>query len=862
MRKLLYILLAVFLLVPTLAQLGVTGTANRAAAQSEPAAIEQPGIIGLPDFDIRHEITKLQTSSASSSGASSSGGAIESAAVKARMNSVEAFRASLAPSSRDKLQVEFNEAGVPKMFFNYVEPLSEERGGAPDRIARDFLRGNTKVFGLAAREVRRLKLENIDDDEGTTFLSYRQMIGDIPVFQGQVQVAINSRGQVISVNEGMVIPNGKVSDQTKISEEEAIKKAFQYAAREAAHPPVLLEPRTERGGRAVFANPLGANFDDILSDLRVMLVGEKAVTVWHLYVDVGPSEWYELCIDADNGALLLRYNLYADVAQGTVYRQSPQVGSRTLESFVGDTAINTSAGWMGTSTVTTGNNVEAYLDTDANNAPDPNNTTGLSNGHAFSSTQDFTFPFSTGVDPRTQRPAVVTNLFYFINIAHDFHYRLGFTESARNFQTNNFGRGGLGNDSVRGEAQDGSGTNNANFATPPDGSRPRMQQFLFTQGTTSLSDDRDSSQDGDVVFHEFGHGVSNRLVGGGSTSCLGGTQAGAMGEGWSDYWAITFYNDGRVGEYVTNNQTNGIRRAAYTVPANPIHDSYADLGVGGFAVHRDGEVWCATLWDLRAQLGATVTDRLVLEGMKFTPCSPSFLNARDGILQADQALNGGANRCAIWTVFARHGMGVSASGNNGTTHNAATDVPADCGGGGATTVFFDNFETSLGWVTNPNGTDTATTGQWERGDPAATTSNGAKQLGTTVSGLNDLVTGRLAGAAAGDFDVDSGVTSIQSPLITLPSTGTLSLSFSFYLAHGSNATSADFLRISIVSGATTTTVFQRLGAAVDVDGVWASSSASLNAFAGQTVRIRIEAADASTASLIEAGVDDVRVTRQ
>jgi hypothetical protein len=98
------------------------------------------------------------------------------------------------------------------------------------------------------------------------------------------------------------------------------------------------------------------------------------------------------------------------------------------------------------------------------------------------------------------------------------------------------------------------------------------------------------------------------------------------------------------------------------------------------AVHNDGEVWAATLWDLRTQLGAATTDLLVLNGMKFTPTRPSFLNARDGILQADQNLNGGANRCAIWTVFARHGMGVSAVGNDGTTHTAASDLPSDCGG--------------------------------------------------------------------------------------------------------------------------------------------------------------------------------------
>ena len=124
----------------------------------------------------------------------------------------------------------------------------------------------------------------------------------------------------------------------------------------------------------------------------------------------------------------------------------------------------------------------------------------------------------------------------------------------------------------------------------------------------------------------------------------------------------------------------GIRRAAYAVPAATVHDSYADVCVGGCQVHRDGEVWAATLWDLRTQLGATISDNLVLNGMKFTPNRPSFLNARDGILQADQNLNGGANRCAIWTVFARHGMGVSAVGNDGTTHTAATNLPSDCGG--------------------------------------------------------------------------------------------------------------------------------------------------------------------------------------
>jgi hypothetical protein len=176
-------------------------------------------------------------------------------------------------------------------------------------------------------------------------------------------------------------------------------------------------------------------------------------------------------------------------------------------------------------------------------------------------------------------------------------------------------------------------------------------------------------------------------------------------------------------------------------------------------------------------------------------------------------------------------------------------------------VYFDNFETATGWTTNPNGTDTATTGQWVRGNPATTTSGVTLQLGTTVSGSNDLVTGAAAGTGAGSFDIDGGTTSIQSPTIALPAGATLTLSFSWYLAHLNNASNADFFRVSVVSGTNVTQVFNQVGAATNRAGAWATANVNLSGFAGQTIRIRVEAADAATASLVEAGVDDVRITR-
>jgi hypothetical protein len=179
-----------------------------------------------------------------------------------------------------------------------------------------------------------------------------------------------------------------------------------------------------------------------------------------------------------------------------------------------------------------------------------------------------------------------------------------------------------------------------------------------------------------------------------------------------------------------------------------------------------------------------------------------------------------------------------------------------CGVPAPVTLFADTFETGTGWTF----THTATTGRFEIGDPAATTSNGAKQLGTTTSGTRDLVTGASAGADAGANDVDGGTTTALSPPIALTGGSNYTLAFNWYLAHGSNATSADYLRVSVV-GATTSTVFQQLGSAVNRNGAWAAATASLNAWAGQTVRIRVDAADAATASLVEAAVDDLKVTR-
>jgi extracellular elastinolytic metalloproteinase len=151
-------------------------------------------------------------------------------------------------------------------------------------------------------------------------------------------------------------------------------------------------------------------------------------------------------------------------------------------------------------------------------------------------------------DPSSYLDAAVVNLFYWNNVIHDLFYHYGFDEKSGNFQENNFNRGGLENDAVIANAQgnlriyiistccyiqgkyltfiDGSGYNNANFATPPDGRKGRMRMYVWTQTKPR----RDGDLESGIIIHEYAHGISTRLTGGPANSnCLGWGEAGGMG---------------------------------------------------------------------------------------------------------------------------------------------------------------------------------------------------------------------------------------------------------------------------------------------------------------------------------------------
>ncbi len=619
--------------------------------------------------------------------------------------------------------------------------LTGPSAGKPLDIAMNYLKSNAANLGLTADDFSHSIVTDqyTDADTGLTHIYLEQECNGLKVFDANMVVNLTATGCIINVAGGFVpgltqtLANvALVVSQTSIpSASEALQSLAPTLSASAALESVaaalgLTNSAPANGALAgstqlttidgqdadpdatpehTVLNNLNYSLDPIPVEMLYVPTGDNSVVLAWEYILRTPDgeHWYDVSADATSGELV-GLNDWVDSASYNVFAlpvESPPDGSR---SIVTDPQISAASpyGWHDTNGVadpeytdTRGNNVSAQEDVDANNTGGfrPDGTAAL----------NFDFPLNLAQAPSGYQSAAITNLFYWNNLNHDIHYQYGFTEVAGNFQVTNYTGQGLGNDPVQADAQDGSGTNNANFATPPDGQAPRMQMFNFTYTTPNRDGDLESM----IITHEYGHGVSNRLVGEPSNvNALTAVQSGGMGEGWGDWWGLMFTQKasdiklGRypVGTYVLGESPTdvGIRRYPYSfdMSVNPL--TYGNIRTHS-EVHDEGEVWCSALWDMNWLLidkygfssniaagysagaaGNILALKLVEDSLKLMPANPTFLQSRDAILLADRNLTGGVNQTTIWTAFARRGMGYSAvSGSASTTSGVveAFDMP-------------------------------------------------------------------------------------------------------------------------------------------------------------------------------------------
>lgn len=388
-----------------------------------------------------------------------------------------------------------------------------------EKLIKDYISQN-KIREYKKSDLNNIILDNVDPSKSLNgnVVKFLQTYNGLPIYSS-VGTALIKDNKIVYYTDNFVKDYGVSTSGTAVINKAA---ALQKIAEELKNSDIAnftilgyLEKTKERSTsanqRLVYANDDNGNL--------------RLAYEYTLMEPKSPNYW-NILVDANNGKILLKNNLtvscnfhpdayasdvnhnHADHFENTLIGPQNIIGQGNAGMFAPDNAtynvfplpieaatfgarsiltnpwlLNASPeGWHSDGvdhyTITRGNNVFAYEDSAGTALTPPNYLTGApADGGA---TRNFDFPFNINETPLNNRNAAITNLFYLNNRIHDVFYQFGFTESARNFQQNNFGKGGVDDDSVYAEAQDGSGSNNANFSSPQEGYNGKMQMYLWS----------------------------------------------------------------------------------------------------------------------------------------------------------------------------------------------------------------------------------------------------------------------------------------------------------------------------------------------------------------------------------------------
>jgi extracellular elastinolytic metalloproteinase len=638
------------------------------------------------------------------------------------------------------------ETGTPRVITSLDGALTGPSEDPPATAALDYVRDNAAAFGLTEADLDSLRLrDRYTTEDGLTILRWTQVTAGIPAFDSGLKIALDRAGRVLTVSgspaHGLDVPS--------TNPEITAASALAAVRRNVGDP----------GAARIADGPDGARrttefADGATAKLVVFATAGADELAWDVVTDADDA-MYHAVVDASSGRVLYRANLTKSVSASVFenYPGAPHGGTATPTVFPDS--------WLTSATTLTGPNARTYSDLDDNNVAAPAEEVVPGN-YPFAHAADQAAPCtanaicswdsSVASSWEANREQNATQVFYFVNRFHD-HLKadpIGFDEASGNFETTDpvIAHSNDGAAKSGGTMPDADHINNANMSTPPDGSSPRMQMYLFSDEGAADPDFRDING-GDasaIVYHEYTHGLSNRLVvNTGGAGALDSAQSGAMGEAWSDWYAMDFL--AREGYEIDTATAGEIDLGTYTdatphqiryqgldcpvgEPACPAPNvtagsggfTYGDFGriAGSAEVHADGEIWAQTLWDLRTALiaqqgsetaGSAVAEQLITDGMRLSPPEPSFLDMRNAILAAspaaaDNDIQREALRHLIWEVFAHRGMGFFASTLSSSDTQPIEDfsvAPAPGGPTGAVTGTVFDAVTGLPRASAPVG---------------------------------------------------------------------------------------------------------------------------------------------------------------
>lgn len=409
--------------------------------------------------------------------------------------------------------MKFYFSGFTLFFFVFLFSLSATAQRDTKEIIQVYLESNREKYDFSESDIRNWEItdESFSEKTGVSHIYIRQTVHGIPVTNGVANFAIKE-GSIAAFGNRLVqnCESKSGTDIPALKPEQAIEKAAEQLG---LGTPVSLQKTKIIDSRKFEFTTGGISQVPIPIELMYLEAGDKLLLVWNLSIKEEKGNWWSLRLDANSGKILEKnswtiscnfehctsaeHNHTADqmnetsimqscpppptaTVQYNVYPiplESPNHGPMSLVSQPSN-LVASPFGWHDVDgadgdeyTITRGNNVYASDDIDNDNVPGYSPDGG--------SELIFDYPFDVAISPTLNLDPAITNLFYMNNIMHDVWYQYGFDEQSGNFQQNNYGNGGMDNDFVFADAQDGSGTDNANFETPPDGENPRMQMYLW-----------------------------------------------------------------------------------------------------------------------------------------------------------------------------------------------------------------------------------------------------------------------------------------------------------------------------------------------------------------------------------------------
>jgi extracellular elastinolytic metalloproteinase len=627
-----------------------------AVAASTASAVTAPRTAARPYFDLRSSTTATATSTA---GASSARNALRR----------DLGRGAVVDVDRS--------TGTTRRIASAGRALTKPASGDRRAIAESWIRGHADVIGLSAQDLDTLELaRRTESPGGVLYLSWRQSVRGNPLFDGGLRATVAADGRIVSIGGAPVRGLASAATTPRLDAAEALTRA-----------------RDDAGAKSA------TDADD--ASLVLYATGRDVRLAWATTVRASSQANYLTLVDAASGAILHRQNLVKFAAPALMFDRYP--GASPGGTQVG---VDLEArGWLTPgASVLTGSFARAYSDLNDSNTINAGEEVNRSGG-------GFSFPFTDFTGSNTNggcdashrcswdadssssfapnRAQNAVQAFAYVSSFRDHLAAapIGFDSASGGFE---------GTDRVTVESDDGISLfdtdhiDNANMETPPDGTPPRMQMYLFYFfPPASPFRDINGGDDAAIVYHEYTHGLSNRLITfSDGFGALNDFQPGSMGEAWSDFYAKDHLaNQGLqpdtpapgevdMGEY-TDSVPHQIRTQPLDCPVGasaPACPGAGTAGASGYTfgdlgkicgcgpeVHADGEIWGETLWDLRTEVGSSVAEALVTGGMRGSPPEPSFLDERNAIMDADVALFGGHHMAALWRVFARRGMGSNAT---------------------------------------------------------------------------------------------------------------------------------------------------------------------------------------------------------